>query len=433
MPGHPDLVATTSDCGDVFMFSLRAQRQRILQLQRQRRARQRSGTKEGSSGGGGEAGSSSSSSVGVQGEDDDEEGRPEEEDAADFAPDCRLEGRTTGGFGLAWDASTPGRLLATGGGPRGSGGGGIICAWDAGRTSEGATRLAAADLRPAGHGTGDRGANDVACSSAGAGVAATVGDDGALRLHDWREPSSSSAGGSAGVRGPGLLFQAARGETLDCVAWEPAPGGHLVAAGSSWGGLYVVDIRSNGGGSGGTNGAKALLERHQHAGPVTQVAWSVGAPGVVATSSMDGFVALWDVAAATAAAGVGATEQAPRPAASPSTLGGASGRRKAAPRRLQRNSGGGGGAAGGGAGDGDFVRQHLRALGGGAEGAPRGLLFLHAGHSSVEGVAWSPERPWMAASVGRAPLDTREGRPPTEEPVVQLWQPLVPAAAARVA
>jgi hypothetical protein len=78
---------------------------------------------------------------------------------------------------------------------------------------------------------------------------------------------------------------------------------------------------------------------------------------------------------------------------------------------------------------GDATRQHLRLAGGGAEGAPRGLLFLHAGLSSAQGIAWNLERPWMVASVGAAPLSGEGGvgsgaGPPEEASAVQVWSPL---------
>jgi hypothetical protein len=67
-----------------------------------------------------------------------------------------------------------------------------------------------------------------------------------------------------------------------------------------------------------------------------------------------------------------------------------------------------------------------------------GPLADSAGHAggAAEGVAWSAARPWMLASVGRAPLlmgsdDEDEGSGQSggrgggmEVPVLQLWEPL---------
>lgn len=448
MPQSADIIATTSDCGDAFLFSLAAQ------WRRPRRRPRGSGGGSGTSSGGGEGGDESSSGPAAKNDDGDEDqrlrqrrrqqqrmeldqgvdgqarrpgdgdedtGGDKQKEGALFLPDCILEGRASGGFGLCWDALQEGRLLAAG---RDGGGGGVVCTWDAWRA---AGRLRPSEVRPCCHGGGSgSGANDVCCDPRSSGPFVTVGDDGAARLSDARSAPSGSGSG-------GALFQAVRGESLDCVHWDPS-GGFWVAAGGGGGGVYVGDVRSPG---------RAVMQRRQHAGGVTQVQWSAGAPGVLAASGQDGFVSVWDVSLATGAeaplptTGAAAADGAAGAGAavvSPAALVGRRARKAVTPRRL---------GGGGGGGEQQRLRQHLRALGGGAEGAPRGLLFLHAGHSSVEGVAWNPDRPWMVASVGAAPLEAQSdeadrssgaaaagpGCPQRAEQVeegsmLQLWEPL---------
>jgi hypothetical protein len=430
-PTNADLVATTSDCGRVFLFSLASQEKRRRLLQQARRRRRRDG-----GGGGGSiraGGSSGGSSVGS---------------SAPFRPDGVLDSGRSGGFGICWARTAPNQVLAARGGIGvdglgGSGtGSGAVCVWDCGRTGEGLRPLEPVYVIPDGH----RGAaNDVTCHPNAAGVFATAGDDSTVRLHDARVPfyssSSSGGGGSSGV----LLFQSEHGETLDCLDWEPTEG-HLIAAGGGDGRLYVIDARmaaagavadavATGGssqdaaaaaaGGEGRGPRPAVIERRQHAAGVAQVEWSTTARGVLATCSEDGFVVVWDVAQATAAVAVEGSAAVPsRPAAAAADAdaapAGRRARKSAAPHRL----GGGGGAAAAAAAPADPLRQHLRSAGGGSEGAARGLLFLHVGHSSCQGVAWNPDCPWVVASVGRALVDSEEGGAGLEAPVVQVWRPL---------
>ncbi|KIZ02331.1 hypothetical protein MNEG_5627 [Monoraphidium neglectum] len=346
MPGSDDIIATTSDCGDVFLFSRAAQRRRLgLSAstanggsREQQQGRQWRGMGAAASTGD-EPMHDAEAEAGASGED---EGAGEEQEVSDdglegsaegFNPDCVLEGRSGGGFGLCWDPGPGGRtLLAAGSGASGCSGGGavrggVVCVWDTGRAAEGAARLAPLATLPSGHAAAS-GANDVTCGPDGGGAFATAGDDGAVRLHDWRQ--GGSGGGGSGGGGSALLFQCSRGEALDCLQWEPRPGSHLIAAGGGEGALYVVDTRRPG---------HALLARRQHAGAVAQVEWA-------------------------------------------------------------------------------------------------------ASLSLCEGLAWNPERPWMVASLGRAPMEVpiedgsdgdgggdRDGggggkSKLTEAPVLQLWEPL---------
>ncbi|GBF91064.1 hypothetical protein Rsub_03920 [Raphidocelis subcapitata] len=403
MPRDAALVATTSDCGEAFLFRLPAQPRRPRPARRRGRQADGSGgaAMEVDCGGGGSQAGEEEEEEELEEEEEEEEEEEADGDRPVFAPDARLEGRASGGFGLAWDAAAGDRLLATGG-AEGGGGGGVVCTWDVSRAGQGGARVPPADARPAGH--GGAAANDVSCHPEASGPFVTAGDDGALRLHDTREAPGGGAGGGQ------LLFSCPAGDTLDCVDWEQRPGG-LVAAGGGGGALYVVDPRRP--------GAAALMERRQHAGPVVQVEWAAAAPGVVASCGADGFVAVWD-AAAVAAAAAGPAGAAGGAAAGPSghaaaAPGGRRGRKSTVPQRM------GGGGVGTAAAGGDAMRRHLRQAGGGADGAPRGLLFLHAGHSAAQGIAWNPQRPWMVASVGEAPLS---GEPPVEESVVQVWSPL---------
>jgi len=395
-PGSQDLIATSSDCGDAFVFKLSAQRQQQQQEEEE----------------------------GLQGS----IGSLENRSSSDFKPNIVLEGRSTGGFGLCWDPLTRTKVLAVGGSSSRSSGS-VVCIWDVQQVVNGNSRLRPVQVLPTAH----QGAtNDISCHPSNSGVFATAGDDGAVRLHDSRSAGSSSSSDSS------VLFVTRHGDTLDCVQWEPRDG-HLIAAGSGDGRLYILDSRYSSSSTRITSAAAAaagaasssrsavVLEHHQHAAGVAQVEWSTAAQGVVASCSEDGFVVVVDAATvppSPAAAKEG--NQGEAAAAAAAAVAARRSRKTAVPQRL------GGGGSSGGAGQ-DPVRQHLRRVGGGADGAPRGLLFLHAGHSVCEALAWNPVRPWMVASVGRCPVELEEGQPPSDEPVLQVWEPLRLAAAAAAA
>ncbi len=95
MPQDPAVIATRSDCPEVFVFHAGAKAARRLSP---------AATTASSAGGCSSSGDSSSAPAG-------------------FHPDLVLKGHQCGGFGLCWDPSQRGRLLT-------AGNDGLACLWD---------------------------------------------------------------------------------------------------------------------------------------------------------------------------------------------------------------------------------------------------------------------------------------------------------------
>jgi WD40 repeat protein len=144
-----------------------------------------------------------------------------------------------------------------------------------------------------------------------------------------------------------------------------------------------------------------------------QVAWSPGAPGLLATTGEDGFVLLWDC---------NKLQQPPDGQVS-GLQAGAGRRKKQQPRQRKQQQ----------QQQTPLLTDHLypaephdsKVLQEMRQLVQPGLQFVHHGHlSRVEAAAWNPDKPWVIASASQAAL--AENKAGHEEEVqgnlVMVWE-----------
>ncbi|KAI5185537.1 histone-binding protein RBBP4 [Nematocida homosporus] len=211
-------------------------------------------------------------------------------------PNMVLAGHTEGGFGLVWHPVRENTLVTAGYDGR-------VCTYQIDQST-----TPVAQLQESGE------INDISLSMDGGMAALALDKDGAV-IVDLRDGSKKRLG---------------TGKTL-CAQFS-LESEHLVATGSSGGRLGVWDIR---------NDSMPLHDLVGHAGDVLQVEWSPHFEDVLASSSADRRVNLWD---------------------------------------LSR------------------VGQEQSAVD--AEDGPPELLFVHGGHTdTVCDLSWNPHEPWEIATV----------------------------------
>lgn len=174
------------------------------------------------------------------------------------------------GYALDWSRVEEARLLS--GGCNGS-----IYLWAPG--DRGGAAFAVSPDRFRGH----RGSvEDLQWSPNEANVFASCGVDKSVRFWDTRN-----------YRKPALTVPDAHSEDVNVISWNRREG-HLVVSGGDDAVIKVWDLRALKGGGGGE--AKPAAEFKQHTKAITSVQWHPTDASMLAASSEDGCVSVWDLA-----------------------------------------------------------------------------------------------------------------------------------------
>lgn len=180
------------------------------------------------------------------------------------APDLRLLGHKTEGYGLAWSPFKPGRLLSSSDDAQ-------ICTWDVcGTTKERRTLDALATYS---HHAGV--IEDCAWHAHHPDVFGSVGDDRRLALWDARRPPTSAV----------MVAAEVHAAEVNCLAFNPH-NPHVLATGSADKTVALHDWR---------NLAQRLHVLEAHTEEVFQVGWSPRHETVLSSCGADRRVMLWDL------------------------------------------------------------------------------------------------------------------------------------------
>lgn len=194
-------------------------------------------------------------------------------------PFMSYSGHKDEGYALDWSRVVEGRLAS------GANNGGIYV-WDV--ASDGKWNVSPDRFR------GHKGSvEDLQWSPNEKNVFASCSSDKSICFWDTRQ-----------YRKPAVKIPSAHGSDVNVISWNTNEA-HLVVSGGDDGIVKVWDLRSldtNGKGSGDTNGAGAAsgaspaAEFSQHKEPITSVEWHPTDASMLAASSEDGCVSVWDLA-----------------------------------------------------------------------------------------------------------------------------------------
>lgn len=188
-------------------------------------------------------------------------------------PLMSFSGHRAQGYALDWSRIVPGRLLT------GACNGGIYL-WEMSASENGAGKWSVAVDRFRGH----RGSvEDLQWSPVEKNVFASCGVDKSIKFWDARE-----------YRKPALFVSAAHSSDVNVISWNRAET-HLIASGGDDKKLKVWDLRSLDQKS-GNNEASAAAEFCQHKESITSVEWHPRDTSMLAASSEDGTISIWDLA-----------------------------------------------------------------------------------------------------------------------------------------
>lgn len=186
------------------------------------------------------------------------------------------------GYGLAWSRVVPGRLAS--GACNGS-----ICVWDMSGGADGDGRWTVSPDKLRGH---KGSVEDIQWSPNEQNVLASCGVDRTIRFWDAREHRRSV-----------LWIPDAHADDVNVISWN-ANETHLLASGGDDCQLRVWDMRTltNGGGGAGASKKNAVTDARpaaefaHHEQPITAVEWHPRDASMMAVSSEDGSVSVWDLA-----------------------------------------------------------------------------------------------------------------------------------------
>lgn len=186
-------------------------------------------------------------------------------------PFMSFAGHKDEGYALAWSPTVPGRLLS------GANNGGIFM-WN--MSEEDKWTVNPDRFR------GHKGSiEDLQWSPSEKNVFASCSSDRSICFWDTRQ-----------YRKPAAKISGAHDSDVNVISWNKNEG-HLVVSGSDDGSIKVWDLRSlDMSGSGGSSAPSAAAEFRQHKKPITSVEWHPRDASMLAASSEDGSVSIWDLA-----------------------------------------------------------------------------------------------------------------------------------------
>jgi ribosome assembly protein RRB1 len=188
-------------------------------------------------------------------------------------PFMSYSGHKEEGYALDWSSVTPGRLLS------GANNGGIYL-WDMNGSGTGDGGWTVSSDRFRGH---KGSVEDLQWSPNEKNVFASCGVDKSIRFWDTRE-----------YRKPALSIKGAHATDVNVISWNKNEA-HLIVSGGDDGVIKVWDLRSLDQ-KGDNSGAAPAAEFNQHKEPITSVEWHPRDASMLAASSEDGSVSIWDLA-----------------------------------------------------------------------------------------------------------------------------------------
>jgi ribosome assembly protein RRB1 len=188
-------------------------------------------------------------------------------------PFMSFSGHKDEGYGLDWSTVTPGRLLS------GANNGGIYL-WDMNGSGSGDGGWTVSSDRFRGH---KGSVEDLQWSPNEKNVFASCGVDKSIRFWDTRE-----------YRKPALSIKGAHESDVNVISWNRNEA-HLVVSGGDDGVIKVWDLRALDQ-KDDNSGAAAAAEFNHHKEPITSVEWHPRDASMLAASSEDGSVSIWDLA-----------------------------------------------------------------------------------------------------------------------------------------